>query len=206
MKKSHARIASAWERRNCGQVGPVRRARGIDAADPEDLPPGGRCDLYAESGQLAVDPANPQLGLSRVSRRTRALMCLRVVGRPVLPRMGRGAPAATDDVPVPKQPCWPEPRTRFSARTPGRLPRPDQARSNGVIELQRLHHLHEDHNVRRVLGSVVTSHVTGSVRLAGASSRGAPRQMWNTLRSDVAAAASPSRGSPSISSVARSNP
>ena len=28
VKKSHARIASAWERRNCDQVGPVRRRRG----------------------------------------------------------------------------------------------------------------------------------------------------------------------------------
>jgi hypothetical protein len=28
VKKSHARIASAWERRNCGQVGAVRRGAG----------------------------------------------------------------------------------------------------------------------------------------------------------------------------------
>jgi hypothetical protein len=28
VKKSHARIASAWERRNCDQVGPVRRGTG----------------------------------------------------------------------------------------------------------------------------------------------------------------------------------
>ena len=34
----------------------------------------------------------------------------------------------------------------------------------------------------------------------------APCQMWKTVRSDVAVAALPSSGSPSISSVARSNP
>src|ERR1022692_4886511 len=28
VKKPHAKIASAWERRNCGQVGPVRRGAG----------------------------------------------------------------------------------------------------------------------------------------------------------------------------------
>jgi hypothetical protein len=28
VNKSHARIASAWERRNCDQVGPVRRGAG----------------------------------------------------------------------------------------------------------------------------------------------------------------------------------
>ena len=28
LKKSQARIASAWERRNCDQVGPVRRGAG----------------------------------------------------------------------------------------------------------------------------------------------------------------------------------
>jgi hypothetical protein len=28
VKKSQARIASAWERRNCAQVGPVRRGAG----------------------------------------------------------------------------------------------------------------------------------------------------------------------------------
>jgi hypothetical protein len=28
VKKSQARIASAWERRNCDQVGPVRRGAG----------------------------------------------------------------------------------------------------------------------------------------------------------------------------------
>ena len=29
LKKSQARIASAWERRNCAQVGPVRRGAGL---------------------------------------------------------------------------------------------------------------------------------------------------------------------------------
>ena len=51
------------ERRNCDQVGPVCRGAGIDAAGREDLPHGGRCDLYAESGQLAVDPAIPPAGV-----------------------------------------------------------------------------------------------------------------------------------------------
>jgi len=57
VKKSHARIASAWQRRNCGQVGPVRRGAGpmpwvlrishtVDAAT-----------LTPQAGQFPVDPA-----------------------------------------------------------------------------------------------------------------------------------------------------
>jgi hypothetical protein len=44
-----------------GQPGPP--PAGIEAAGPEDLLHGGRCDLYAESGQLAVDPAIPPVGV-----------------------------------------------------------------------------------------------------------------------------------------------
>ena len=40
-----------------GWPGPPRG--GVDAAGLEDLPHGGRCDPYPESGQLAVDPAVP---------------------------------------------------------------------------------------------------------------------------------------------------
>jgi hypothetical protein len=51
VKKSHARIASAWERRNSDQAGPVRRGAGsmpalfkishiVDAATPAPSPAG----------------------------------------------------------------------------------------------------------------------------------------------------------------------
>ena len=63
MKKSHARIASAWECRNCDQAGPVRRGAGsvplvlrichtVDAAT-----------LYSQAGELTMDPAVAPFGV-----------------------------------------------------------------------------------------------------------------------------------------------
>jgi hypothetical protein len=47
-------IASAWARRNCAQVGPVRR-RGIDPGLGQNLPHRGGGDPDTQSGELAVD-------------------------------------------------------------------------------------------------------------------------------------------------------
>ena len=86
MKKSHARIASAWERRNCGQVGAVRRGAG-------SIPALFRISHTVDAAIFTPRPASspwilryPQPGFSRASRRTRALMFRRVAGLPVLPR------------------------------------------------------------------------------------------------------------------------
>ena len=35
----------------------VQPPGGLEAAGPEDLPHGGRCDLNSEAGQFAVDPS-----------------------------------------------------------------------------------------------------------------------------------------------------
>ena len=91
MKKSHARIASAWERRNCDQVGPDRRGAG-------SIPALLRISHTVEAAIFTPRPASspwilryPHAGFSRASRRTRALTFRRVAGRPVLPRMDRAA-------------------------------------------------------------------------------------------------------------------
>jgi hypothetical protein len=55
VKKSVAMIASAWDRRNCAQVGPVGRGAGTIPALGEDLPYRRRCDPDAEAGEFAVD-------------------------------------------------------------------------------------------------------------------------------------------------------
>ena len=101
MKKSHARIASAWERRNCDQVGPVCRRAGIDAAGLEDLPDGRRCDLNAQAGQLAVDPAVPPVGVlaSQPADQGPDVPPGRWSAGPAA--HGPGGPAAADDVAVP---------------------------------------------------------------------------------------------------------
>ena len=103
MKKSQARIASAWERRNCGQAAPVRRGAG-------PVPLVVRISHTVDAATLTPRPASspwilryPHPGFSLASRRTRALMLRRVAGRPVLPRLGSGGPAAPDDVAVPAQ-------------------------------------------------------------------------------------------------------
>ena len=91
MKKSQARIASAWERRNCDQVGPVRRGAG-------SMPLALRISQTVDAATLTPRPASspwilryPHSGFSRASRRTRALMFRWVAGRPVLPRMDLAA-------------------------------------------------------------------------------------------------------------------
>ena len=101
MKKSQARIASAWERRNCDHVGPVCRR-------PGSMPLALRISQTVDAATLTPSPASspwilryPQSGFSRASRRTSARMLRRVAGRPVLPHCGPGGPAAADDVAVP---------------------------------------------------------------------------------------------------------
>jgi hypothetical protein len=100
-EESRARIASAWERRNCGQVSPVRPRRGIDAAGLEDLPHGGSCNLYAPPGQFAVDPAIPPAGVlaSQPPDKCPDVAPGRWPAGPAAP--GSGGLAAADDVAVP---------------------------------------------------------------------------------------------------------
>ena len=103
MKKSHARIASAWERRNCGQAGPVRRGAG-------SIPAFFKISHAVDAATITPRPASspwilryPHSGFSRASRRTSA---------PDVPASSRAAgfgihgprrPAAADDVAVPAQ-------------------------------------------------------------------------------------------------------
>ena len=91
MKKSHARIASAWERRNCDQPRPVRRGAG-------SIPALFRISHAVDAAIYTPRPASlpwilryPHPRFSRASRRTSALMVRRVAGRPVLPRMDLAA-------------------------------------------------------------------------------------------------------------------
>jgi hypothetical protein len=91
VKKSHARIASAWERKNCDQAGPVRRRAG-------SMPLALRISHTVDAATLTPRPASspwilryPHSGFSRASRRTRALMFRRMAGRPVLPCMDLAA-------------------------------------------------------------------------------------------------------------------
>jgi len=103
VKKSLARIASAWERKNCDQVDPVRRRAGsmplalrishtVDAAT-----------LTPKAGQLAMDPAVPLFGIFPGQS---ADQCPDVPAsrRPVgLATHGPGGPTAADDVALPAQ-------------------------------------------------------------------------------------------------------
>ena len=91
MKKSQARIASTWERRNCDQGGPVRRGAG-------SMPAFFRISHTVNAATFTPRPASspwilryPHSGFSRASRRTRAVMVRRVAGRPVLPRLDLAA-------------------------------------------------------------------------------------------------------------------
>ncbi len=91
VKKSQARIASGWERRNCGQVGPVRGGAG-------PMPSALRISHTVDAVTLTPEPASspwilryPHAGFSLAGRRTRALMPRRVAGRPVLPRLNLAA-------------------------------------------------------------------------------------------------------------------
>ena len=85
-EESRARIASAWDRRNCDQVGPARRLPGL-------MPLALRISHTVDAAMLTPRPASspwilryPHSGFSRASRRTRVLMSRRVAGRPVLAR------------------------------------------------------------------------------------------------------------------------
>jgi hypothetical protein len=91
VKKSHARIASAWERRNCDQARHVRRGAG-------SIPAFFRISHTVDAAIFTPRPASspwilryPHSGFSRASRRTSALMFRRVAGRPLLPRMDLAA-------------------------------------------------------------------------------------------------------------------
>ncbi len=85
VKKSHARIASAWERRNCGQVGPVRRRAGLMPLALRISHTVGAATLTPRSASSPWILRYPHSGFSRASRRIRAWMFRRVAGRPVLP-------------------------------------------------------------------------------------------------------------------------
>src|SRR6266702_4836325 len=70
---------------------------GVDAAGLEDLPHGRRCDLYAESGQFAVDPAISPAGVLAGQPPGPVPGCC--AGSPAGPAArGPGGPAAADDV------------------------------------------------------------------------------------------------------------
>jgi hypothetical protein len=91
VKKSQARMVSAWERRNCDPVGPVRRR-------PGSMPLALRISHTVDAATLTPRPASspwilryPQRGFSRASRWTSARMLRRVAGRPVLPHADRAA-------------------------------------------------------------------------------------------------------------------
>jgi hypothetical protein len=74
---------------------------GADAVGREDLPYGRRATL---TPSLASSPwilRYPHPGSPLLAGGPRALMFRRVAGRPVLPRLGSGGPAAPDDVAVP---------------------------------------------------------------------------------------------------------
>src|SRR6266581_3688679 len=126
VKKSQTGIASAGERRNCGQVGPVRRS-GAGSA-PLAL----RISPTVDAATLTPSPASspwilryPHPGFSRASRRTRALIFRRIAGRPVLPRMdlvarrrraiSRYQRKIVSGVAISRDPC-----RRASGITPGR--------------------------------------------------------------------------------------
>ena len=82
MNKSHTMIASAWERRNCAQNGPLRRGAGA-------IPCRSKISQTVDGATVTPRPANspairryPQCSLSRAIRNTSRVIvgCLR--GRP----------------------------------------------------------------------------------------------------------------------------
>ena len=90
VKKSHARIASAWERRNGDQEGPGPARRGVDSGFLPNLPHR-RCRyLHSQAGQLAVDPAVAPSGVL-AGQPEQQCPDVPAGGRPVLPRTGRAA-------------------------------------------------------------------------------------------------------------------
>ena len=103
MKKSHARIASAWERRNRDQVGPVSRGAG---ALPLTLRISQTVDAATLTPRPAISPwilRYPQSGVLAGQSQDQGLDV--PAGRwPACPGVrGRGGPAAADDVAVPAQ-------------------------------------------------------------------------------------------------------
>src|ERR1019366_5741758 len=101
VKKSDARIASAWERRNCAQAGPVRRGAGpvplawriSHTADAATLTP--------KAGQLPVDPPVAPLGVLPGQPGDQGPN-IRAAARPAGPAAhGPRRPAAPDDISVP---------------------------------------------------------------------------------------------------------
>jgi hypothetical protein len=90
----------AWARRNCDQVGPVRRGAGsIPAA--EDRPHGGGADLVAESGEFAVYASIPPGGILRGQAHDQGADA-GADGGSARARV-RGGPAAADELPMPAQ-------------------------------------------------------------------------------------------------------
>ena len=101
VKKSQARIASAWERRNSGQVGPARRE--VDSGLLQNLLCCRRCYLHSQAGQLAVDPAVAPFGVVAGQPEDEG-PDIRAGGRAAgLGAHGLRCPAAADDVVVPAQ-------------------------------------------------------------------------------------------------------
>jgi hypothetical protein len=84
-----------------GRTGPP--PGGVDAAGPEDLPDGRRCDLDSQPGQLAVDPAVPPSGILAGQPADQGLDVVAGGGAAGLTAHGPGGPAAADDVAVPAQ-------------------------------------------------------------------------------------------------------
>jgi hypothetical protein len=101
VKKSHARIASAWERKNWDQAGPVRRRPG---SMPLDL----RISQTVDAATLTPRPASPPWILRYPPRGILAGqppdqgLDVPPGGRPACPAVrGPGGPAEADDVTVP---------------------------------------------------------------------------------------------------------
>ena len=103
MKKSHARIAPAWERRNTDQAGPLRRGAGSMPAlfkishtvDAETRTP--------QPGQFPVNPAVPPAGVLAGQPEDQGLDVPAGSWPAGLAAQGPGGPAAADDIAVPAQ-------------------------------------------------------------------------------------------------------
>ena len=105
VKKSQARITSAWERRNCRQVGPVRRSGAGEM--PLVLRISHTVDAATLTPRQASSPwilRYPHSGFSLASRNQG--FDVPAGGRAAGPAaLGSGGPAAPDDVAVPAQDC-----------------------------------------------------------------------------------------------------
>ena len=104
-KKSHARIAAAWERRNCRQVGADRRGAGSIPAILRISHTVEAAIFTPKPGQFTVDPAVPPAGVLPGQPQDQGPDVpagRRAAGLAV---HGPGGPAAADDVAVPAQ-AW----------------------------------------------------------------------------------------------------